>query len=108
MHRRRGCRRGNVDSARHQLARACAACGKTSDGSDRWGGPDPCLGRLPGLIGACCGHGVTPMYAWTDDGVGYTHREAWRLFRSLGGNPPLRPVKPGKVHPLNYQQVRAA
>ena len=33
--------------------RPCPQCGK-SYGVD---GHDPCLGRLPGVINACCGHG---------------------------------------------------
>lgn len=36
--------------------RACPGCGLTADGPDD---PDPCLGRLPGVRSACCGHGRT-------------------------------------------------
>lgn len=32
-------------------------------------GNDPCLGTLPGVAFACCGHGVAPGYvAFSDDG----------------------------------------
>lgn len=32
----------------------CPACRRWYDPGLE---PDPCLGRLPGVIGACCGHG---------------------------------------------------
>ena len=35
--------------------RACTACGLTAGPGY---GPDPCLGWLPGVAGACCGHGT--------------------------------------------------
>ena len=34
--------------------RPCVKCGKLSNTGD----PDPCLGNLPGVDSACCGHGV--------------------------------------------------
>ena len=37
--------------------RPCKKCGLIFDGSDA-GHPDPCLGNLPGVDNACCGHGV--------------------------------------------------
>ena len=37
--------------------RPCRACGVTAEGADS---PDPCLGWLPGVTSACCGHGVEP------------------------------------------------
>lgn len=41
--------------------RTCAHCGITPNAS----GHDPCLGEIPGAIGACCGHGVYNGYiAW--------------------------------------------
>jgi len=36
--------------------RPCKRCGKTFEGSNI-GEPDPCLGTLPGVDNACCGHG---------------------------------------------------
>jgi len=44
--------------------RTCRACGAQA-GPDR---PDACLGKLPGVIEACCGHGDT--------------RQAYILFKS--------------------------
>lgn len=38
--------------------RPCVSCGLTAEPK----GPDPCLGRLPGVAFACCGHGVTEPY----------------------------------------------
>ena len=69
----------------------CGSCGRSADGSDGWGGPDPCLGLLPGVISACCGHGCNRPYGpylWTDDGVGYAGLEAIEMMRILGGTPP--------------------
>ena len=37
--------------------RPCVKCGKTFQGSFI-GDPDPCLGVLPGVDNACCGHGA--------------------------------------------------
>lgn len=37
--------------------RPCVKCGKIFEGSFK-GDPDPCLGVLPGVDNACCGHGV--------------------------------------------------
>jgi hypothetical protein len=39
------------------IVRPCAKCGQLFDGSNI-GKPDPCLGNLPGVDNACCGHGV--------------------------------------------------
>jgi len=35
--------------------RPCGQCGKHGSSAD--GLPDPCLGHLPGVTNACCGHG---------------------------------------------------
>lgn len=45
--------------------RKCPVCGecRTSDGRD------PCLGSLPGVRNACCGHGVEPGYVMFDNGT---------------------------------------
>ena len=37
--------------------RPCKKCGKVFEGSNI-GKPDPCIGNLPGVNNACCGHGV--------------------------------------------------
>jgi len=44
--------------------RPCPGCGLDAD----YDGPDPCLGWLPGVLGACCGHGRTrPAYVMLED-----------------------------------------
>ena len=40
--------------------RPCIKCGKVFEGSNE-GDPDPCLGNLPGVNNACCGHGNPDM-----------------------------------------------
>jgi hypothetical protein len=32
-------------------------------------GPDPCLGKLPGVVAACCGHGEDEGYIWFENGL---------------------------------------
>lgn len=39
------------------IVRPCKKCGKIFEGSNT-GDADPCLGELPGVNNACCGHGV--------------------------------------------------
>ena len=39
------------------VIRPCKKCGLIFEGSNI-GDPDPCLGDLPGVDNACCGHGV--------------------------------------------------
>lgn len=49
--------------------RPCAHCRKVFRGSDA-GDPDPCLGMLPGVSNACCGHGVPgEAYVQFENGV---------------------------------------
>lgn len=43
--------------------RPCKRCGKTSKKYDS------CLGKLPGVKNACCGHGVEKGYIQFDNGV---------------------------------------
>ena len=65
----------------------CGHCGEPCGG----GLIDPCLGHLPGVIGACCGHGTNQPYApyvWFEDGRELSNREAVEAMRDLGGNPP--------------------
>ena len=76
---------------KQRMSDVCPVCLKQPDGSDGWGGPDPCLGLLPGVISACCGHGCsTPYgpYLFMDAGVKYAGLEAIEMMRELGGNPP--------------------
>lgn len=53
-------------------ARPCAACGATWED----GQPDPCLGVLPGVDNACCGHGI-PEEAY----IRFHHHVLIRGFR---------------------------
>ena len=46
-------------------ARPCTFC----DRKPTVEGYDPCIGFLPGVRSACCGHGVTPSYVVWDNGV---------------------------------------
>lgn len=39
-------------------SRVCVRCGR----QPTLEGHDACLGSLPGVISACCGHGVEPPY----------------------------------------------
>jgi len=55
--------------ARPTHKRPCAACGLKRLRT----GEDPCLGHLPGVLNACCGHGVEP---------GYIQFENFRVLRS--------------------------
>jgi len=49
--------------------RPCGACGKSFQGSNK-GDPDPCLGTLPGVKNACCGHGIqSESYVQFENGV---------------------------------------
>ena len=38
--------------------RRCSRCDRPAGP----GGEDACLGRIPGALAACCGHGVEPPY----------------------------------------------
>jgi len=48
----------------HIPERPCAHCGKMA----LPGGEDACLGHLPGVSAACCGHGVEDGCIFYDDG----------------------------------------
>lgn len=51
------------------VVRPCKKCGKVFEGSNI-GDPDPCLGTLPGVKNACCGHGVrSQSYICFENGV---------------------------------------
>jgi hypothetical protein len=50
--------RKDGDGPYPSVERPCPKCGLTAQCEpDGRYGPDPCLGYLPGVIGACCGHG---------------------------------------------------
>jgi hypothetical protein len=49
----------------------CPSCGRCAPAANVGAGavPDPCLGMRPGVISACCGHGVRPGIIVFSDGV---------------------------------------
>ena len=49
------------DGTEATTERPCVSCGATAAPD----GPDPCLGVLPGVSSACCGHGVEAPYVVT-------------------------------------------
>lgn len=67
--------------------RPCAKCGAPDPGIDE---PDPCLGHLPGVWAACCGHGVTEFaYVTMDDFDTRAYgEEALLLLESLRSGSP--------------------
>jgi hypothetical protein len=70
--------------------RHCGACGVSRPTEPHM--PDPCLGYLPNVRFACCGHGSrAEAYVMVADGSTYSVRgdEAIELMRELGGNPPI-------------------
>lgn len=46
---------GTLAPASGGKERPCVKCGLTAEAGY---GPDPCLGYIEGVTGACCGHGV--------------------------------------------------
>ena len=64
-----------------ETERPCIKCGIAVG----WDDPDPCLGTLPGCVGACCGHGNSEFeFVKTDKGIRYDSVEAWRLDTDCG------------------------
>ena len=55
----------NSESAKETKRRECPACGKMPTKE----GHDACLGTLPGVKHACCGHGVEEGYIMFENGV---------------------------------------
>jgi hypothetical protein len=56
--------------------RPCPKCGerRTADGHD------PCIADLPGVVSACCGHGVVSPYVCLNDGTRFRDGEALAWF----------------------------
>lgn len=52
--------------------RPCARCGQMPAEE----GHDACVGTLPGVKAACCGHGVSTPYVLFEDGSGLSGAEA--------------------------------
>lgn len=67
--------------SRRRVARVCVACG--ADQPKYYGIPDPCLGMLPGVNNACCGHGCkTNAYVQMSDGNPVTG-EGCTVYRGI-------------------------
>jgi hypothetical protein len=73
------------DDERDRTADLCLACGEFRTPQ----GHDPCIRDLPGILGACCGHGGGHCYL-DGDGVRLAGPAAARKMRELGGHPPAR------------------
>lgn len=72
------------------MSERCRAC--HAPRPERYGIPDPCLGWLPSLADACCGHGYDGHCYLQAGGRVLRGREARAELIRLGGNPaPLRP-----------------
>lgn len=57
-------RKGGGDSAGGwKVGQTCDACGYVCAEETRYQ-PDPCLGHLPGVAVACCGHGGEGYIGW--------------------------------------------
>ncbi len=59
------------------INKTCNKCGKQYDPDN----PDPCLGTLPSVCCACCGHGKGAPYflIWCDEGQTIANTSAFRL-----------------------------
>lgn len=71
------------------FAPVCIACkARRDDWSNYDGVPDPCLGTLPGVTWACCGHGYAEQsYVVTEAGA-TLHGEAARSLQVAAGGTP--------------------
>jgi hypothetical protein len=51
----------DTDQSVYEFPRPCKFCNKPNieDGNQSY---DACLGKLPGVVAACCGHGATEGY----------------------------------------------
>jgi hypothetical protein len=54
-----------IPSSTNKRKKICAKCGHPRTVV----GDDPCLDDLPGVVFACCGHGVVPGYVMFENGV---------------------------------------
>ena len=70
------------------VVRSCKRCHLLFEGSNE-GQPDPCLGRLPGVDNACCGHGAPETaYIRFTNGITITgfDIENWKLYAREGND----------------------
>ena len=58
-----------LKTGEHAGKTICALCHRQRVNEDD---PDPCLGYLPGVVNACCGHGVQAGYLIFENGIGLT------------------------------------
>jgi hypothetical protein len=79
---------GNPEGIERPCVRCGMIAGPPEPNSMHAYGPDPCLGILHGVIGACCGHGVEEPYLAFDT---ITGKQALRLFESLKIGPSKLP-----------------
>ena len=65
-----------ADRVSIEMPRPCVRCGRfpTIEGYDA------CLGYIPGVKSACCGHGVEPPYLVTNEGRELRGEEARRYL----------------------------
>ena len=65
----------NGESAK--ASRPCVRCGRehAKDQNEDWRHDDTCIANLPGVVAACCGHGVEGGYRMYEDG----HTEHFNL-----------------------------
>jgi hypothetical protein len=75
-----------VAQYRRKVAKSCKACGADRPVSEA---PDPCLGTLPGIRFACCGHGQREgqCYLVYEDGRKVYGEDARQEQIAMGGNP---------------------
>jgi hypothetical protein len=77
----------------------CLCCGRLREEGQRFVSvlgeemeflDDPCIAALPGVVGACCGHGRRGQSVYVEGrGFGRLHGPAAAAkMRELGGNPP--------------------
>ena len=71
-----------VDEAGASVERPCVQCGLLAAPD----GPDPCLGMLPDVKAACCGHGVEEPYVLVGHGT-VRGQQALDYFAHYGVGP---------------------
>lgn len=54
-----------TDNGMKVTERPCKKCGKYATEE----GHDSCLGKLPNVLSACCGHGVKNPYIYYENGI---------------------------------------
>ena len=65
----------------------CGTCGHTRSREE----PDKCMGYLPGVLYACCGHGVDRPYVMVEGRTTFRGDEARYLLETAGVQVPPSP-----------------